>query len=204
MDKMLNKFKAEKELAYKEIQKVESQLGDRVNTVQILKAEIDELMADNEAMTKGTKKMDAIKYLQNKSDIDTKEESLAKAESDVKTFRGLMGTIKTDVFNPLMEQYVLNRVLDKEHREKNLELQKKMFKLLLDVAEVSVEMDELSKEYCGAVSNIPHPKAQYYNFSCTGGRNDILNRFCIRNLQKFEYSQHLTSKLYPFEEGIIK
>lgn len=138
--------------------------------------------------------MDIQKYMNTKHGIVLLEkESKIKALRDLNgDFKGLEDALRDNVFNTHKDNVV------NEYKDNRYDIINKMFCLMMEVTELSNQLNDESKKYYNYMQRTQHPKADYHRFEASLGM--LWNRF-IMNGFGIRYSQHVTSDILEFEEG---
>lgn len=191
--------KAEKEIKEIEIElnKIETEIETLKATRGTSAAELDLLVQETEKMVNGEVKMEALKYIKNKTNISKLEKEVKAIDEDLENHITIYNSTFTMLNETLFEKYLRGGLLSNEFSENALDIQKKLFKILSQAEEVIKEMDDLSNKYINTRDKIDHPKTWNYEFRNYGFINKVLSRFGLRD--QVRYNTSITHEKYNFE-----
>lgn len=186
----------------KSIVEVEAQLENYYKERDSITADIQAIENDIRYNNKlildfssGNIPMDVQKYMNTKHAIVLLEEqkgiktgALAELETD---FKGLEDILIDNVFN-FHKDNVVN-----EYRDNRYIIINEMFTKMMEVVELSKQLNDESKKYYQTLQMSGHPKAHNYRFDVSLGmfsKRFIFDGFGVK------YSQHLTGEIQEFEE----
>lgn len=139
--------------------------------------------------------MDIQRYMDAKHKIvllEKEKEIKINTLSDLnEDFNGLEDILIDNVFNTHKDNIV------NEYKDNRYNIINKMFCLMMEVTELSKQLNEESEKYYNSMQRTQHSKAHCYRFET--GLNGLWNRF-IMNGFGIKYSQHVTSDILEFEE----
>lgn len=180
-----------------EINKLDDQVIELEERRSNKLAELNQVKKETENMVNGSVKMDAMKYLKNKSNILTLEGELKDVEMDLKHLKEAFGSVKGDLNTNLFKTYLESGSITSEFNENILEKQKELFKKLQEAEQIVKYMDTLGTQYRDVVKDVDHLKTQYHTFRTVGQINEVHNRFGVKG--QIRYNTSITNEKYNFE-----
>lgn len=178
-----------------QIETFETQIDKVSAELEIINVNIVENDALIDAMASGEIKMDIEKYLNAKHQIvvlaeekEIKEKALADLNND---FNGLSDALRENAFN------VNKDIVLQEYKNNRHELINEMFIKMMEVVELSEQLNDESKKYYDAFQSTEVKRADNYRFET--GLGMMWNRFIFNGFGA-KYSQAYTSQVLEFEE----
>lgn len=145
-------------------------------------------------MTSGAEAMDVNKYNTAKKEIEADTKELQIKQDNVNDFYVYLAEISEAMKKATYNQY--KDTVSSEYESNKLAIKKEMFKKMKEVVELSEQLTEETEKYKNASFNLGYDKAyMYFEPSLL----PLINRF-IMTASKIKYSQHMTDKLYDFEQ----
>lgn len=188
LDKAISEVNNQLENYYKEKDSINADIQAIENDIQ----ENNNLIQD---FSSGNIPMDINKYMTAKHKIVLLEEqkgiktkALNELDND---FKGLEDILIDNVFNSHKDDVV------NEYRDNRYNIINEMFIKMMEVVELSKQLNDESKKYYDSMQRTQHSKAHCYRFET--GLNGLWSRF-IMNGFGIKYSQHVTSDILEFEE----
>lgn len=188
LDKAISEVNNQLENYYKEKDSVNADIQAIENDIQ----ENNNLIQD---FSSGNIPMDINKYMTTKHKIVLLEEqkgiktkALNELDND---FKGLEDILINNVFNSHKDDVV------NEYRDNRYNIINEMFIKMMEVAELSNQLNDESKKYYQTLQMSGHPKASIYRFDTS--LNLIWKRFIFDGVG-CRYTKALTSNILEFEE----